>query len=167
MGKMDMQRFMRALMLAASLSIPTAVCADSHITGSVADLAWMTGSWSGPMGKEQTLEENWIHQKAGTIGALVRITGADSTSMVELLVIEQKGESLVLHIQQWDPGFAARASGPQTMTLKSIGENQVSFGTSEPGGLSGLTYSRPTDDTFNIDGETGEGAKFQINLKAQ
>lgn len=162
-----MQRLTRLLVMTVAICVPATVFADAHIKGSVADLAWMTGSWAGPVGNGQTLEENWIHQKAGTIGALVRITGADSTSMVELLVIEQKGESLVLHIQQWDPGFAARASGPQTMTLKSIGENQVSFGTSEPGGLSGLTYSRPADDTFNIDGETGEGAKFQINLKAQ
>lgn len=162
-----MQRFTRLLLMTVTICVPATVFADGHIKASVADLSWMTGSWAGPVGDEQTLEENWIHHKAGTIGALVRITGADSTSMVELLVVEQKGESLVLHIQQWDPGFAARESGPQTMTLKGIGENQVSFGTSEPGGLSSLTYSRPTDDTFNIDVETSEGAKFQISLKAQ
>ena len=162
-----MQRFIRALMLAASLSIPTAVCADSHITGSVADLAWMTGSWTGPMGNEQTLEENWVHQKAGTIAALIRITGADSTSMVELLVIEQQGKSLVLHIHQWSPGFAPRTGGPQTMALAGIGESSVRFKASEPGTLSSLAYSRPTHDTFNIDVETGDGAKFQINLRAQ
>ena len=162
-----MRSLIRKLLPAVLICLPLAAFADGHVKGSVTDLSWMTGSWAGPVGDDQTLEENWIHHKAGTIGALVRITGADATNMVELLVIEQKGESLVLHIQQWDPGFMARASGPQTMALTSMGEKSVAFATNKPGGLSGLAYSRPTDDTFNIDVVTGDGAKFQINLKAQ
>ncbi len=132
---------------------------------SVSDLAWMTGSWAGPVGPG-TLEENWIQPIGGSIASLVRMTGNGATSMVELIVIEEENDSLVLRIQQWNPGFAPRTPGPQTMTLAEMKKNRVGF-TATEGGMRSLAYSRPTPDTFNIDIETSAGAKFQINLKAR
>lgn len=132
----------------------------------VADLAWMTGSWAGPAGPDNTLEENWSAPADGSIGSLVRMRGNGTTSMVELIVVEEEGDSLVLHIQQWDPGFTPRPAGPQKMSLVSMGDRTVSFKADGPGGLAGLTYSRPADDTFTVDVETADGGKFQIVLKA-
>ena len=149
---------------AAALLIGTA-CAGTLNAG-VADLAWMTGSWAGPAGPDSTLEENWSKPLDGSIASLVRMRGKGTTSMVELIVVEEVADSLVLHIQQWDPGFTPRPAGPQKMSLVSMGERTVSFKADGPGGLAGLTYSRPADDTFTVDVETAEGAKFQIVLKA-
>src|SRR6187551_2699675 len=74
----------------------------------VADLAWMTGHWSGPM-QGGTLEENWLEPTGASIASLVRASNATSTSMIELIVIEEESGSLTLRVQQWNPGFAPRS----------------------------------------------------------
>ena len=125
----------------------------------------MTGSWAGAAG-EQVLEENWTRPVGGSIASLVRMTGAGATSMVELIVIEEEHGSLVLRIQQWNPGFAPRTPGPQTMMLSALGDNEVSFEASGEGELRSLTYRRPTSDSFSVAVETAEGAKFQIDMRA-
>jgi hypothetical protein len=133
----------------------------------VADLSWMTGSWAGPMGPDATLEENWMRPVDGTIGAFVRARGAGATSMIELIVVEEVGDTLVLHIQQWDPGFKPRPGGPQRMELAAMGENTVTFEATSEGGLASLTYSRPDDDTFTVNVELADGRKIPMVLHAQ
>lgn len=140
--------------------------AGSTLQAGVADLAWMTGSWAGPAGPENTLEENWTAPADGSIGALVRMRGAGATSMIELIVIEESDDTLVLYIQQWDPGFTPRPAGPQQMKLVSMDDRTVTFKSVTEGGLNGLTYSRPADDTFTIDVETADGTKIPLVLKA-
>jgi len=139
---------------------------NADVKAKISDLAWMTGSWSGALGP-MTLEENWIVPTDGSLASLVRMTGNGKTNMIELIVIEEKGDSLVLHVQQWDTGFLPRTPKAQTMKLAEIGENQVGFKATEPGGMNTLAYSRPTPTTFNIDIENSIGAKMQINLSAK
>ena len=142
---------------------------------SVAQLAWMTGTWAGPAGPGE-LEENWTVPKAGSIQALVRMTGDGKTSMVEMIVIEeveggQTGEdeerSLTLRLQQWGPGFKPLTPEPTVLKLAELGENTVAF-KAEPGSgaqFATLRYSRDGDN-FTIGIETPEGAKMDIPLKA-
>ncbi len=139
----------------------------SPVQAGVADLAWMTGTWAGPAGPENTLEENWTIPADGSIAALVRMRGNGGTSMVELIVVEETEDDLVLHLQQWDPGYTPRAGGPQEMKLESMGERTVTFTASSAGGLKSLTYSRPDDETFTIDVETADGNLIPLVLKAQ
>ncbi|HEY5647697.1 MAG TPA: DUF6265 family protein [Pseudomonadales bacterium] len=153
------------------LTAPAALIFAALMPGSVfagvADLAWMTGSWAGPTGPGSILEENWTRPASGSIGALVRMSRDGVTSMVELIVVEEVADTLVLHIQQWDPGFQPRAGGAQRMELTGMGENTVSFRATSEGGLAALTYSRPSADTFTIQVELPDGSKFPIELKAQ
>jgi hypothetical protein len=157
------------LIVAASLFVTALLTGSNAMSaepGRVSDLAWMTGSWKGPMG-EQTLEENWTRPAAGTITSVIRITDGDQTNLVELILIEEEGDSLVFRVRQWLPGYVPRSAEPQTMLLTEIGERRARFEAPDPGELRSLTYSRPSTDSFNIDVETKEGVKFQINLKAQ
>ena len=148
----------------ASLLILTCMASIAFAQeASVKQLGWMTGSWEGPIGPN-TLEENWSRPLDGSISALVRARGEGKTSMIELIVIEEENDTLVLRVQQWNPGFSPRTPGPQVMALESIGENQVGFKSTGEGGLKTLAYSRPSEHKFNIDIETADGAKFQINL---
>jgi hypothetical protein len=149
-----------ALLLAAFWS------SGLHAAG-VADLAWMSGSWSGTTGPGTTLEENWVRPANGSIGALVRMSRDGVTSMVELIVVEEAGDSLVLHIQQWDPGFQPRPAGAQQMALESLGERTVTFRATSEGGLAALTYSRPDSNSFIVEVELADGKKIPIPLEAQ
>ena len=119
------------------------------------------------MGPGVTLEENWIEATDSSIASLVRISGNGSTSMIELIVIEEENDSLVLRVKQWDPGFKPRTELPQTMTLVSVQENRVEFKPTAAVGFKSLAYSRPTPDTFVIELITAEGNPVKIPLKAR
>jgi len=136
------------------------------VRATVADLAWMTGSWTGPMG-DATLEENWIRPAGGTLAALIRISGDGATSMVELILIEEQQDSLVLRVRQWLPGFAPRSDEPWVMKLAEIAERRVGFVSAGAGDFQTLTYSRPSADSFDIDVLTKAGERIQITLHPQ
>lgn len=161
--------------LKRALSVASIVCymglmtnaatADSH--ASISALNWMTGSWAGPAGPGRTLEENWIIPTGGSLASLVRITTEDATPMVELIVIEEENDTLVLRIQQWDPGFTPRTPGPQAMTLSDLGERSVKFVATGETGMKSLAYSSPDPDSFNIDIVGADGNAFQLQLTRQ
>lgn len=130
----------------------------------VEDLAWMTGSWSGALGPN-TLEEHWAQPKGGSIAALVRMTTAEATPTMELIVVEEEGDTLVLRLQQWNPGFVPRTEGPMEFRLVSIGERTVSWEPIGDAQFTSLTYARPADDTFTLEVGTAGGA-IPIELKA-
>ena len=141
----------------------TALAAEDAPKAKITDLAWMSGHWSGPM-QNGTLEENWIQPTAKSLAALVRSTTGDATSMIELIVIEEENDTLMLRVQQWNPGFKPRTPAPQVMKLVSSEPNKVVFGATVEGGLKTLGYSRPAPDQFVISIETPQGAKFDIPL---
>ena len=131
---------------------------------SVAALAWMTGTWAGPVGGG-VLEENWTVPKAGAIQALVRMTADGKTSMVELIVIEEEAGTLVLRLQQWDPGLKPRTPAPSTMKLLELGERSVTFEAVSAAQFAKLGYARD-GDSFTISIEDAAGGKFDLPLKA-
>ena len=159
-----MHRIVNSLALASlfALTASPGLSADGP-AAKVADLSWMTGHWSGPMGGG-TLEENWLEPSAGSIASLVRATYGKATTMIELIVIEEEAGSLVLRVQQWNPGFAPRSPQPQVMRLVESAPNKVAFEATGEGGLKLLSYSRPAPDQFVISIETPQGAKFDIPL---
>ena len=150
-----------ALLLAANVATAT----DETPAASVADLAWMTGTWSGPVGGGNVLEENWTAPRAGSIQSLVRMTGPNGTSMVELIVIEEEEGTLRLRLQQWDPGLKPRTEGPSVMTLAELGENTVAFQAEEGAMFDTLRYTRD-GDSFTISITNPNGSQFDIPLKA-
>lgn len=158
----------RKFMTSMALLVFTAFSGSSFAgpPATVADLAWMTGNWAGNLGPNQ-LEENWIMAEGGSIAAMVRITGAGTTNTFEMITIEEVDGSLVLHIQQWDPGMVARTDGPQEMELVEITENSVKFEATSEGGMASLGYSHPDAETFIIHVESAGRPVFDIPLKAR
>ncbi|HJN42853.1 MAG: hypothetical protein CL477_16000 [Acidobacteria bacterium] len=126
----------------------------------VSDLAWMTGHYS-----SESLEENWAEPKGGSIASLVRGIGDGATNMIELIVIEEEGNSLTLRLKQWDPGMDPRAEGFQVMELVEIGNKKVVFKNTGEVGLQQLGYSL-NGDQFTISVTTAQGA-FDIPLTRQ
>jgi hypothetical protein len=157
------------LLAAAASTILVLAAAPTFAAGpaaKVTDLAWMTGSWKGALGPG-TLEETWSQPDAGSIAALVRGTGNGQTNMIELIVIEEAEGSLVLRLQQWNPGFVPRSPSAQEMRLVEIAERRAAFEAVGEGSLEKLTYSRPDDDKFALEVVTAAGATFTIELAAQ
>ncbi len=150
-----------SLLSVLALVASAALAADSP-PAKVTDLAWMTGTWAGSTGRG-SLEENWTTPESGSIASLVRAFDGTTTSMIELITISEEQGSLVLRLQQWNPGWVARTPGPQVMRLVESVPNKVVFEATGEGALKRLGYSRPADDRFVISVETAQGP-FEIPL---
>lgn len=144
----------------------TSMASAAGPAATIDQLDWMTGNWAGQLGPNQ-LEENWIATEGGSIAAMVRMTGGGSTSMFEMITIEEVDGSLVLNIQQWDPGFKPRTTVPQTMELEEITANSVKFRAVTEGGMSSLGYSNPDAETFIIHVGRPDGSVLDLPLKAR
>ncbi len=144
----------------------TSIVSAAGPAATIDQLGWMTGNWAGQLGPNQ-LEENWIATEGGSIAAMVRMTGNGSTSMFEMITIEEVDGSLVLNIQQWDPGFKPRTEVPQTMELEEITANSVKFRAVTEGGMSSLGYSHPDAETFIIHVGRPDGSVADLPLKAR
>ena len=135
---------MSRLSIAAAVLVAFAVPALAQgPSANVADLAWMPGTYA-----NDTLEENWATPKGGSMASLVR--GYDSagvTNMIELIVVEEEGDSLILRLKQWNPGMEPRADF-QVMDLIEIGDRKVVF-KNRGEGIPQLGYSLD-GNTFTI-----------------
>ena len=136
----------------ATLLLAGMAAADSPPpAASIADLAWMTGAWEGPMGENAVLQETWLEPADDAMIAAVRMLEDGRTNMVELIVIEESEGTLVFRIQQWSKSYEPRMPAPQKMVLAELGENSVRFEAEEAGNaFRSLTYSRPSPEAFNI-----------------
>jgi hypothetical protein len=151
----------------ASAVVALIFAANSAFAGppaSIEQLGWMTGNWAGMLGPNQ-LEENWISTEGSSLAAMVRMTGGEATSMFEMITIEEVDGSLVLHIQQWDPGFQPRSDAPQKMELEEITMNSVKFKAVSEGGMATLGYSHPDAESFIIHVGQLNGDVLDLPLK--
>src|SRR5690606_8337217 len=110
----SIKRFARYWLGAGLLGLMASMAQAQSPAATISQLSWMTGNYAGAVGPN-TLEENWIGAEAGSIAAMVRMTGPNGTSMFEMITIEEVDGSLVLHIQQFDPGFKPRTPEPLEM----------------------------------------------------
>ena len=85
--------------------------------------------------------------------------------MVELIVIEEEDDTLVLRLQQWDPGMKPRIERPTVMKLAEMGESTVAFEVVGEGMFSTLRYTRD-GDTFTISITNADGSSFDLPLTA-
>lgn len=154
-------------LLAMTFTMLLSLSVQAGAPGKIEALSWMTGAWAGPVGPATTLEENWIQATGGSIASLVRITTPDATPMVELIVIEQQGDSLMLYVKQWDPAFTPRSEKPQVMDLIEQGDRMVSFRNTGEGDFRTLTYTSPSPDSFIISITRASGESVDIPLQAR
>lgn len=152
----------------ASLLLAGMAAADAAPpTASIADLAWMTGAWEGPMGENAVLQETWLEPADDAMMAAVRLLEDGKTNMVELIVIEESEGTLIFRIQQWSKSYEPRMPAPQKLVLAELGDNSVRFEAEEAGNaFRSLTYSRPSPEAFNIKLElTDSPTGLDINLR--
>jgi len=152
------------LSVIAMLAVLSSASSLAQPDASIDQLDWMTGNWAGQLGPNQ-LEENWIATEGGSIAAMVRMTGGGSTSMFEMITIEESEGTLVLNVQQFDPGFVPRTESPQQMILEEITANSVKFRAVTEGGFDTLGYSNPDADSFIIHIGRPDGSTMDLPLQ--
>lgn len=157
---------MRSMLLSLALVLASAAPALAEgPPAKVADLAWMTGYYKGDFGAGGTLEENWSQPSGSSIAALIRISDADATNVIELIVIEEEGDSLTLRLKQWARGMNPLADGFEVMELVEVGDQSVLFRNVGGGSIERLGYSL-VGDAFTISLKTDQG-ELEVPLTRQ
>lgn len=158
----SIRRF-RILILAGWLPLTANAADPAAPAATAADLAWMTGYWTGPVG-DLVMEENWNAPRGGTLASTVRMIAPGGTNMVELVIIREHEGTLMLTLQQFKPDFSPISPAPQKMRLVSTTEQSVTFEDAENSpGLKRLTYSR-SGDTFTVEAVLPDGNVFKAAL---
>ena len=152
----------RNTLISTSLLLASGWCA-AQPAASIDQLAWMTGTWEAALGPN-TLEETWVAPTGGSIAAMVRMYG-ESTSMFEVITIEEKDGTLAMTVQQWDSGFEPRMPEAQQLILSEISDQRVMFEAVTDGPMNKLGYSR-SGDTFTIELGTPSGDIRKVDLKS-
>lgn len=66
----------------------------------LADLGFISGSWSGPSAAGEIVEEHWTHAAGGTLLGSVRVTKDGKTVFFEHVRIEQRADGSVVYVAQ-------------------------------------------------------------------
>ena len=158
---------MRRALLGFGVGLVLALSAPAFAEGppaKITDLAWMAGHYKGAFGAG-TLQENWAPPAGDSVAALIRITDGDATNMIELIVIQEEGDSLTLRLKQWEPGMKPRADGFEVMELVEAADQKVVFRNVGDGAIERLGYSL-AGDRFTISLKTAQG-EVEVPLTRQ
>ena len=129
---------------------------------SVDNLAWLTGSWQGPI-NGNILEETWLPPRAGTIVALVRSSNESGTNFVEIIIIKEINGTLELQLQLFDNSLKPINNNPHSFELTKIENNYISFKGVTSGAHKTLSYERPEKNVFYIRFHPHDGDEVEIS----
>ena len=133
---------------------------------SVDSLAWLTGSWQGPI-NGNILEEVWLPPRANTIVALVRSSNESGTNFVEIIIIKEINGTLELQLQLFDNSLKPINNNPHSFELTKIENNYISFKGVSTGAHKTLSYQRTEKNVFFIRFQPYEGDLVEIRLIPQ
>ena len=139
------------------------VCGQTSKPLTVDSLAWLTGSWQGPI-NGNILEETWLTPCAGTIVALVRSTNELVTDFVEIIHIKEVNGTLNLQLQLFDNSLSPANPKAHSFVLTKMDKHYVSFKGISSGAHRTLSYERPQSDVFYIRFQPQEGDEVEIRL---
>ena len=130
---------------------------------SIDRLDWLTGRWQGPFG-EAVLEEAWLPPKANTLGAVVRLTQNGKTEFVEIIKIEELGDTLELRLRLFDSELKPRVVEPRVHHAVAQDEHSITFHGVSPKAHRMLQYELTETGQFVIRLETSDGQNLTIQL---
>ena len=97
------------------------------------------------------------------MSTMIRLTSAESTDMVELIVIREEADSLVLHLRQFSPALELRLT--QDMPLAAITADSVTFKAPDGSAIPFLAYRRIDDEQMEVDVTVAGGQVLTAQLE--
>lgn len=109
----------------------------------IADAAWLTGSWRGP-GLGGISDETWSRPEGGGIVGTYRLLKDGKPVFYEMMWLLEVEGTLVLRLKHFNPDLTGWEEKDKTVDFKFIKKdgNRLYF--------SGLTYEHGTKDELNI-----------------
>ena len=138
-------------------SIPEPPAASPKAPATLAQLAWLGGTWSGTE-KTVTTEERWTPASGGAMLAVARQLNNDVMTSFEFLCIVERGGTLVYQAMP-------SARSPATdFTLASVTEDAVTFENPSHDYPKVIRYAKLADGSLQttISGENGQRARSVV-----
>lgn len=150
-------------LIAASGALPSATGTTGAPTTTVADLAWIAGSWTGPMWGGRA-EEHWTAPDGDNMLGMFRFVRADTARFYELLVIEQEPSGPALKLKHFDRGLIGWEEKNEALRLPLVSATQTEavFDDQHATHPTRLTYRRPARDSLLIRLESERDGKPNV-----
>ena len=121
---------------------------------SIADVAWIAGSWEGAIG-DDPIAELWLPPAGGEMAGVFRWIKGGEVYLYELLSIEPEakgGGGLVLKIKHFGPGLVGWEEKDEAVVfdLVEMGEGTAVFVKRSEEQPSRMTYRRSGEDGMSI-----------------
>ena len=152
--------------VAIALPVPHASAQDMGV-GSIEDLAWIAGHWSGDAfgGKA---EEGWFAPDGGSMSGIFRLVTGGEARVFEFLLLEQEDEDVFFRFKHIGSGWKPLEDEPLSYRLIRL-EGQHAFFEStsdqpKQGAPKSFSYARPHADSLIVDVQTWDGEDFEIRM---
>ena len=137
---------------AAEPPAPPAPASFASVT--VADFAWIAGTWQGEIGGD-FIDEQWSTPAGGTLMGMFRWIkgGKDGTvALYEFLALEPGAEGPILWLRHFSPRLVAREDkeGAMAFHLIAYKPGEATFDNRDPANPTRLTYRRQGDDRLVV-----------------
>jgi hypothetical protein len=120
----------------------TATPGSSPSAASIADLAWLTGTWRGP-GFGGVTEEIWSEPRDGAMLGVFRLVREGKPVFYELLLLEEAAGTVVLRVKHFNPDFSGWEQREEHQQFPLIARSGGAFH------FSGITF-RPVRDSLTV-----------------
>jgi hypothetical protein len=135
--------------------------------GTLADLAFLVGSWEGN-GLGGQVEESWSHAAGRSMLGTFRILKGNETSLIEFLLLEEDAKGVALRFMHVDPGYRPWEEEALELRLKSVAANEAVFEADDPAqNPARMTYSITTDGKLSVvvASRGREGVQHEFGVK--
>ncbi|MGA8036959.1 MAG: DUF6265 family protein [Candidatus Acidiferrales bacterium] len=118
------------------------------IVATVADLAWLEGTWRGEWGP-RVAQLVWMAPQAGVMTGAFSLMETDKVLVIELFTIAQTPTGVELNIRHFTPDLMAWEKGdPTRLTLSSFDDKRYEFDNAVDGKPKRSILSRIDADTY-------------------
>ena len=158
------------LLLSAPPALPAPTASAATVTtakAQLADLAWMTGRWTGEAGKGSTIEETWNESSGESMVGSFRMVGADGrVRFYEILVLLQTAEGPEMRIRHFDRLLMAKEEkdAPMVFRLAESAKNRAVFEIVLDGVTERIVYAREKDALSIRVEKPGKHSEFKMHL---
>lgn len=143
-----MRLLLQLLVVCAVTMLPvSAQTAPAAPTKTLADLAFMTGHWSGTVGGT-AIEEFWSKPDGDNMMGVYREVTGGKVEMYEILALEQEASGPVLRLKHFDRGLKGREERDVAKTFTLVESDAASARFQETGTSTVLLYRRVSPDVL-------------------
>lgn len=142
---------MKRSILFAALALSSLLAAIPAKAATLADLAFLKGSWTSNR-SGFIIEESWTDAQAGVVLGMSRGTQNGAVRFLRFAVVEQIGDTVVMRFKRYNPDYSSwEIDGPSVMRLAFANDSEAVFeATDIASDVSRIIYRKRSDGSIDV-----------------